>query len=116
SFGCMSTRLCTESCNSITRWVRDSTSCHPMAICGLTSRSASWPLPACGPSVPSFDQKSGERLVSLSQVQRVDSADLLFSLVFFPVLSGMALAATFELRSDVQLRWSGVCWTSRWFQ
>ena len=46
------------------------------------------------------------------QKDKVTLADVYFSMVFFPLLAFAAVAASLELRHDVQSRWQGTCFWS----
>eukprot|EP00438_Fugacium_kawagutii_P030840 Skav210401 [mRNA] locus=scaffold1416:182464:183177:- [translate_table: standard] len=50
-----------------------------------------------------------------NEKDKVSLADVLFSLVFFPVLAFAAVAASMELQHDVHSRWLGTCFWSDFY-
>lgn len=52
------------------------------------------------------------RVLQPGEKDKVTLADVYFSMVFFPLLAFAAVAASLELRHDVQSRWQGTCFWS----
>ena len=65
-----------------------------------------------------YDPKKGERIEKPTFAQRLDAADSVFSMPFFPLLMVLALHGTYELwaMGTLHARWHVQLPSTRWFQ
>lgn len=65
-------------------------------------------------AIPLYHPKERRMLEVLTQSQRIEAADILFSLPFYVLLVGLAQVSFYELYGDLSSRWTGVTVASKY--